>query len=178
MINIEKQYDDIYSKYYRVILNFAMAKGVTLHIAEDITGETLARLWEKRNECKFDNADPEVSERALRAWLYKTAMNVLYEHWRNTPDDSSLDDLNGSVADIDNIQNCVEDIRYQEYIETIERQLTHQQKIIFRMIFIQHLSYDETEIKLNIKGTTLRSTISRLRKMLRPYIDNLIDHDK
>jgi len=178
VINIEKQYDDIYRKYYRAILNFALTKGVQFHVAEEIAGETFTRLWAKQKECKFDNPDPEINERALRAWLYKVAINVLHEHWRNSPAESRLDELNNIIPDSGGIQDRIENIKYQEYISEIERQLTHQQLIIFRMIFIQHISYDEAEITLQIKGTTLRSTISRLRKQLRPYIDELTDYNK
>ena len=91
MINIEQQYDDIYTEYYRVIHVFAMAKGAAPHIAEEIASETFTRLWEKRNECEFNDPDDRVNENLLRRWLYRVAENVLYEYWRSIHNDSNFE---------------------------------------------------------------------------------------
>lgn len=178
MIDIEKQYDDIYIKYYHVILDFITSDKVKRYVAEDVAGETFTRLWKKRKSLKFNNPDQIINEHSLRSWLYKTATNVLHEYRRKNPAESSLDDLTDVSLHEDNIQDCIEDIRYKEYIEKIERILTPSELIIFRMIFIRYLSYDEVQERLKMNGSTLRSIVSRMRKKLKPYIDELIDPDK
>jgi len=178
MINIEQQYDDIYTKYYRVIYVFSMAKGATPYAAEEIANETFMRLWEKRHECKFNEPDNRLNERLLKAWLYRVAENVIYEFHRKNPDDNGLEELANTIAAEDQVEECIENIGYEEYIAEIEKELNEEQRIIFRMIFVEQLSYDEVQKKLKIKGTTLRSTVSRLRKLLRPYIADLIEKNK
>lgn len=178
MINIEQQYDDIYTEYYRVIHVFAMAKGAAPHIAEEIASETFTRLWEKRNECEFNDPDDRVNENLLRRWLYRVAENVLYEYWRSIHNDSNFEELANTIAEEDSVNDCIEDIGYEEYIAEIEQELTEDQRAVFRAMFVEQLSYKEAQIKLKIKGTTLRSTVSRLRRLLRPYIDDLIEKNK
>jgi len=178
MIHIEQQYNDIYTKYYRVIHVFAIAKGATPHAAEEIANETFTRLWEKRNECKFNDPDDRLNERLLKAWLYRVAENVIYEFQRKIHDDYSFEELENTISTEDRIEECIEDIGYKEYIAEIEKELTEEQRAVFRDIFIEQLSYKEAQIKLKIKETTLRSTVSRLRKLLRPYIDDLIEKNK
>lgn len=178
MINIEQQYDDIYTEYYRVIHVFAIAKGVDLHAAEEISSETFTRLWEKRNECQFHATDDRVNERLLKAWLYRVAENVIHEFRRKIHDDSNLEELANTIAAEDQVEKCIEDISCEEYLAEIEQELTEEQQAVFRAMFIEQLSYKEAQVKLKIKGTTLRSTVSRLRKLLRPYIDDLIEKDK
>lgn len=178
MIQIEQQYDDIYTEYYRVIHVFAIAKGAPPHIAEEIASETFTRLWEKRNECQFNELDDRVNEKLLKAWLYRVAENVIHEFRRKVHYDSNFEELANTITEDDNISDCIEDIGYREYIAEIEQKLTEDQLTVFRAMFVEKLSYKEAQAKLKIKGTTLRSTVSRLRKLLRPYIDNLIQKNK
>jgi len=178
VINIEQQYNDIYAKYYRTILLFARSKGFPPHIADEIASETFTRLWENRNKCRFCEPDDHVNERLLKAWLYRVAENVIYEFRRKVRDDSNFEELANTISAEDSIDECIENISYEEYIAEIEQRLTEEQRAVFRVIFIEQLSYKEAQIKLKIKGTTLRSTVSRLRKLLRPYINDLMQKIK
>lgn len=178
MINIERQYDDIYVEYYHAVLIFARSKGLSPHIAEEVVTETFTRLWAKRKGCKFDDPDDRVNKRMLKTWLYRAAENVILEFQRKIPDADSLEALADTITAEDQVEKCIEDIRYEEYLVEIEKELTEEQRAVFRAVFVEQLSYKEAQTKLKITGTALRSTISRLRKRLRPYINDLIQKNK
>ncbi len=178
MINIEQQFDDIYSRYYHVILAFARSKGLVLHVAEEVADEVFTRLWTRRDECKFNNPNDDVNENMLRSWLYRAAEYVMFEAKRTIKDTENLEECINEVTDNDNINECIEDIGYDEYLAQIEKELPERQREIFHIMFVEKLNYEDAKKRLNLKDSSLRSAISRMRERLRPYIDKLIGYNK
>lgn len=167
MINIEIEYENIYRKYCPAVLHFAVSKGVPQSLAEDIANETLLRLWDKRDECCFEDAS------LLLTWLFRTADFVIMENARSSPQNENLDDYTNTVGDKDDVGEHIENIQYRQYIDEIEQDLSAHDQVVFRAIFVERKPYSQSAEELKIKEVSLRSSISRLRKKLRPYIDKM-----
>ena len=172
MINIEGQFEKIYHEYYPVLLRFVGSKFLQYINTEEVVHEALTRLWEKRNECNFDN------DAQLAAWLIRTAKYIILECSRRRQDTESLTDHENTVSDIDHIEQHIEDVRFKQYLNDMEQTLSEHDRLIFKMVFIEHRPYPECAAELKIKEVSLRSSISRLRDRLRPYIDRILEEEK
>ncbi len=80
-----KECERIIREYYREIYNYCFAKlSFSKQAAEDCAQETFLALHTKRGHLDSDN---------IRAWLYRTADNVMKNYLRKAPPDGiSLDD--------------------------------------------------------------------------------------
>ncbi len=172
MINIESRFDEIYREYYPVLLRYITAKRLPNINAEDVAHEVLALLWEKRGECNFE------SDAQLAAWIIRAGKFRVLSHLKKVTDEESLTEHENTVSDSDHIEQHLENVRLRQYIIKIEQELSERDRLIFRMIFIEHRDYDDCAAELKIKQVSLRSCISRLRDRLRPYMDKLFDEEK
>ena len=167
MINIETEYDNIYDKYCPAVLHYAISRGVTASLAEDIANETLLRLWDKRDKCFFEDSS------LLLTWLFRTADFVIMENARSSPPTEDLDDYTNIISDKDDIEERIENIQYLQYMDEIKRDLSVHDQVVFRLIFVEQKTYPQSAEELKVKEVSLRSSLSRLRKRLRPHMDEL-----
>lgn len=172
MINIEIQFNKLYHEYYPVLLRYIASKSLPQIDIEDVANETLTRLWEKRDECTFEN------DAQIAAWLIRTSRFIILEYSRKRQGNESLTDHENTLSDTDVIDKRIEDVQLEQYLSKIEQDLSEHDRLIFKMIFIERLPYNECAEKLKIKEVSLRSSISRLRDKLRPYIDKMIDRNQ
>ncbi len=172
MINIGVDYDNIYRRYYRVLLLNVASKRNTAIDAEAVAQEALLRLWAKRDECRFEN------DEQLGAWLMRAARFIVLEHLRAHQSAESLDDHENTADSSDPIEQHIEDIRTRQHLHKIEQELSEHDWLIFKMVFIECRPHAECAAELKIKEVSLRSSLSRLRKRLRPYFDGMFDEEK
>ena len=171
MIHIESRFDEIYRKYYPVLLRFVASRHLPQVSAEDVAHETLALLWQKRDECSFEDDAP------LMTWLLRTAKLIAVSHARKRQEEESLSDHENTASDGDPVQQHMENVQLEQYVHQIEQELSERDKRLFNLIFVERRSYNECAAELNVKAGTLRSSISRLRERLRPYINKLINDE-
>jgi RNA polymerase sigma-70 factor (ECF subfamily) len=69
--NFSRIYDDCVEKIYRYVFLRVSSK----ETAQDLTSETFAKTWERFKKNPDDIANP-------RAFLYKTAKNLVIDHYR------------------------------------------------------------------------------------------------
>jgi RNA polymerase sigma-70 factor (ECF subfamily) len=75
MKNPRKTFSKIYDKYIEKIYRFVFFKVNSQETAEDLTSETFSKTWAffKEKDKKIDN---------IQAFLYKTARNLVIDHYR------------------------------------------------------------------------------------------------
>ncbi len=168
MINIEELFNDIYARYYLAIVRYATAKGFPRETAEEIGNETFERLWRRRTECNFDG------EAALHVWIYKTAGLVMQEQARKTTEDADLAACENHLSDTDEIGARDERMQYEHYIAEIEKELNETDRLLFRWILIEKKPYAACAGELGMNPVTMRASIFRLRKRLRPFITEML----
>jgi RNA polymerase sigma-70 factor (ECF subfamily) len=168
VIDIETQFDDIYTRYYLAIVRYAISKQYSTEKAEEISQETFERLWRRRTELDFE------TESALYVWLYKTATLVMMETNKKETEQSDINLCEQYISEENDMGNREERIQYEHYVTAIEKELSDGEKQIFHMVFIDKKEYSYCASKLKMNPSTMRSNISRLRKKLRPYIDKMI----
>lgn len=169
MINIEMSFDDIYTRYYLPVVRYAVAKGFPKETAEEIASETFERLWRRRFACEFDG------EAALHVWIYKTAGRVPQEQARKTTEDVDLAECENYISDTDEIGAQDERIQHEQYIAESEKELSDTERLLFRRILLEKKPYASCADELRMSPGTMRSSISRLRKKLRPFVAKLLE---
>ncbi len=75
MDNPKKEFSKVYDEHINKIYRFVYLKVNSQPIAEDLTSEAFLKTWEvfKKDVEKIDN---------IRAFLYKTANNLVIDHYR------------------------------------------------------------------------------------------------
>lgn len=73
-MNYENTYEEITRRYYQAIYNYCQVRLKDEYAAEDCTQDVFLLLYRKMNKIKLSEN--------IRAWLYRTADNVIKNHRR------------------------------------------------------------------------------------------------
>jgi len=158
----QKSYEEFVSECWNDMMKFAFSCTGHSFDADDVLSEALTRLWfvwDERQSCSpSDN----------RGWLVNTIKNVAKEQNRRKKKTASLpDSLLHLPHHSPEIQAFEESQQYEYYIRELLAELDEDEADLFRLFFIEGKSYDQVARARNVKNSTLRSIIHRLRKRLR-----------
>jgi RNA polymerase sigma-70 factor (ECF subfamily) len=73
MMRLTKEFEDIYLKYSDKIYKYIYLNTRDPYLSEDVTSETFLRIWKSWDRIRLD---------FIQALIYKTAKNVLIDHYR------------------------------------------------------------------------------------------------
>lgn len=73
-LNYENTYEEITRRYYQAVYNYCQVRLKDEYAAEDCTQDVFLLLYRKMNKLKLSEN--------IRAWLYRTADNVIRNHRR------------------------------------------------------------------------------------------------
>ncbi len=161
-------YGDLYDRYIDQIYRYIFARVAGREEAEDMTEEVFLKTWESliHNRPKITN---------LQAWLYRTAHNLVIDHYRTHKTTHSLDQIpalddpkpHPEKAVLDQLDN----VRLIKAIQNLDSNL--QQVIICR--FINGLSHAETAQVLDTNENNTRIMQYRALKKLRKFLEKDLD---
>ncbi len=157
-------YGMLYTKYLDEIYRFVLFKVGSELTAEDITEEAFLKTWERlpkiyKKDGKIDN---------FRAWLYRTANNLVIDHYRKKKPADNIEDTRPSFAP------RPEDIAQRH---EISRELTqsikeldpeYQQIILLRVV--NELPHKEIAAIMNITEGNARVLLFRALKKLKEIL--------
>ena len=83
-MNYENTYEEITRRYYQAIYNYCQVRLKDEYAAEDCTQDVFLLLYRKMNKLKLSEN--------IRAWLYRTADNVIKNHRRKIKKTIPLED--------------------------------------------------------------------------------------
>lgn len=165
----EKLYRELFMKHHGTMFQFCRAFIHNETIADEIVHEAFVRLW-----CVWD-------ERATyppllnKGWLYKTMRNIIYEtqRVRNTDSINHHEHLQGD----DHITEKNETLQYEHYIQEIRKHLKPSDCKLFELYVVRMLSYKEIAELLEIRESSVRSQVTRLRKRLKPIVEKILSEN-
>ena len=158
-------FDEFMAKNYRVFLWYcSQPKGQKPEDADEIVGEAFCRLhliWKQRQD--YD-------EIKNKKWMYNTIDNIIkeYARMRRKHLADNIDDYVELIPDASSID---ENIDYQEYVTTIESELSESDIELFRLCYIERIPYSHICKRLKISDQALRTRISRLRKRIEKILE-------
>ncbi len=164
----EKDFIELYKKYYSKIYNFIGRKLFDKEQAEDITSSTFLKALDYINK-----KNPEIKN--FNAWIYKIATNEIFLHHRYLKGGKNLsidDDKNNLKNMLNNengnrLETSLDFMTVKKAMETLKPV----EKTIIELYFFEHFDYFEISEILNIKEVTLRSMIHRTLNKLKKLID-------
>lgn len=135
--------------------------------AEDIAGDVLLRLWERRATLDVDN---------LEAYALTAARNLSIDRLRrHGRDNRSLDELPGlgDIASPDARPDTrAEQRETLENIDRLLRQLPAKQRLVLRLRDVEELSYAEIARTTGLSLTDVKVSLLRARRRLRETYEN------
>ena len=159
----EKAFESFYFQHARDLYQFLWRKCGDGQLAEDFVQECFARIWRTRS-----SLDPFQS---ARAYLYKTARNILIDHFRKHGSEKQFVEVEESMASFESHEQGV--IQRGEIKEALKG-LTEMQYSVFSMSRFDGLSYKEMAEVLGLSIKTIEGHMSRALAYLRANLGHLL----
>ena len=162
----KRQFEDFMSRSYRIFCLYCThTRGQKPEDADEIVCEAFARLyriWGERFGC---------DERLNKKWMYNAIDYIILEYSRQRRGEQTepLEDWGERIADPAQID---EDLLYRDYIAGIERELSEDDRALFRCLYIECIPYDALCARLNISSGALRTRVSRLKNRIAGILKN------
>lgn len=161
MSNPREKFSKIYDKYIDKIYRFVFLKVSSQEIAEDLTSEAFSRTW-----AVFKERSQEIEN--IQAFLYKTARNLVTDHYRQKGRIRIVSANNPFI--IDPGQNLEEESKLNSDIESIKKDISdlkddYQNVLIWH--YIDDLSIDEISELLGRTNGATRVLLHRALKALK-----------
>ncbi len=167
MINFEKDVMPLKNKFYRLALRVLRNNAE----AQDITQETLIRLW-KRSATLQDGAEAEALGMTI---CHNLALDTLGRAGR---DYEQLDNQTDTIVS-DHGASPHDDLTRQEQRQQLRRQidlLPTRQRTVLQLRDIEGYSYKEIAETLNINEEQVKVTLFRARQALKLSLQNKAYH--
>lgn len=168
-------YDEIYRKFYRVIVNYSYRRVKDKFYAEEAANETFSLLWIEWQTKSFPN------ENALLSWLYKTAANKIKERGRDKqanyiPLDSenvrNIVDLRAAV-DYEEIDPQREEQKFLMYMSELRCRLNEEDQKLFDLVIVEKQPYKIVAEELKITPDAAKMRSMRLRHRLLQFVGEI-----
>ena len=144
-----------------------VAKRVGRDVAEDLVGETFATAFRSRD--RFDLTRPDA-----RPWLFGIATNLIRHHWRSEDRRVRRERAAGGVRPAgDPSEDVLSRLFFRSQSAPIARalgQLDAASLDVLLLVAGPGLSYEEVARTLDIPVGTVRSRLSRARRLLRLHL--------
>lgn len=163
-----RAYGQLYDRYVDQIFRYIFARVNGREEAEDMTEEVFLKTWESMIE-----SGPKITN--FQAWVYRTAHNLVIDHYRTQKTTHSLDQI--PALDDPNprperlILDELDNARLVKAVRRLEPNL--QQVIICR--FLNGLSHAETAEVLGTNENNTRIMQYRALKKLRKFLEKDLD---
>ena len=108
----ENAFDEIAEQYYNSIFRYCYVKLSDEHAAKDCTQEVFLIFFGKMDKLKLSEN--------IRAWLYRTADNVMSNYRKKHKETVSYDDVNEVTEDTYSVETPFNDIISEEEYELLK----------------------------------------------------------
>lgn len=156
----------IYNKYKKPLYNYLYKIVRAEMLAEDIMQNVFLKL--------YDNISRIRHSELVELWIFRTARNEAYTHFRRTKNKIEEDITN--YESVLPSSNLVNDFEQQELIDLIEvelKQMEPAQSEVYYLKEYSGLSYKEIAEIMGITEDLVRSRIFKVRQKLRTAIIKL-----
>ena len=156
-----KAFDEIFSKYYKLIYYYIYKMVFSYEAAEDITQDTFVKVFKSLGRAEENSK--------LSPWIYKIAHNTFIDYTRkNKVSMEFLDNVNyeNQLIDSNDLENPEANYVNLELRDKINRtmfKLNSKYKSAIILRDYNNLSYKEIALILDLSETAVKSLIHRAR---------------
>lgn len=166
---------ELYSKFYRNLVSYCRASGLTAAEAEDCVEDVFIRFWLNASTLK------DIGTSKQQVWLYKASHKVAHEilRKRENVDGRDISELEEILPDSQSkTDEIIELDTYYRLINALRAEFisTDIENKIFNIMINGELDlgYRELSDKYGINSSTLRSQVRRLRLKLKENLSDLL----
>lgn len=151
--------ETLYKRHCTELLKYCMAASLDRELAEDLVQETFLKAL--RNPDTLEDLGP--SQR--RAWLFRTLKNLLVDRYRRAVlERAHLQTLDAEVVAWD---PGIQQVENEQVLASLEPE----DRVLFRLRYIEDYNAAEISEMLGIPAGTVRSRLSRCRKKLKESLE-------
>lgn len=149
----------LYQRHYPELLKYCLAASLDRELAEDLVQETFLKALQNPDTLE------DLGQAQRRAWLFRTLKNILVDRYRR------------AVLEREHLQTVdAETVAWDPGIQQVENEqvlasLAQEDRMLFRLRYIEDYNAAEISEMLGIPPGTIRSRLSRCRKKLKELLD-------
>lgn len=147
--------EELYTVYYEELRKYLVNHIYDYAAAEDITQEAFLRAMEHENVLE------RLESKQRRAWLYRTAKNILIDRMRHQKREPEWEEAGSFEEDLSEVE-----------VKMLLGTLSERDKSIFQLRYFE--GYNATEIAeiFQMKPDNVRARLSLTRKILKQELGN------
>ncbi|HEX7367729.1 MAG TPA: RNA polymerase sigma-70 factor [Pelobium sp.] len=157
----KKDFESLYSEYYRGIFGFVMGYVKSTDIAEDITQDLFLTLLEKQ--------DQETLIANFKAYIFTAAKNRALDYLRTANKDLKLKETlykNYESLHV-SLEDDIADLEYQKLLDYYLDKLSIQNSTVFKLCRKNGKSYKEAAEELGISQSAVKKHMVKSMKILK-----------
>ncbi|WP_343306901.1 RNA polymerase sigma-70 factor [Chitinophaga niabensis] len=158
-----KAFDNFYVAYFDRIFVLLLFFSKSREVAQDLSQETFARVWESRASLNPENS--------LKSYTRRIAKNLLQDYFRKIAVRNKHEKNLQAADQVENkTMDRVLDSELRNLLEEAVKKLPPDKQVIFRMSRYEHLTYAEIAAALNITPKAVERHMARALQYLRTYL--------
>lgn len=158
-----KAFDTFYVEYFDRIFVLLLFFSKSREVAQDLSQETFARVWESRASLNPENS--------LKSYTRRIAKNLLQDYFRKIAVRNKHEKNLQAGDQVENkTMDRVLDSELRNLLEEALKKLPPDKQVIFRMSRYEHLTYTEIAAALNITPKAVERHMARALQYLRTYL--------
>mgnify|MGYP003289876557 CR=1 FL=1 len=151
-------WEDLYEDHYKELVAYGTRMSGSKELAEDLTQETFVKALIHTETIE------DFSPAKQRAWLYRTFKNLFFDRYRRAVLERNYEqNLQPEYIDDPGIQ----EIENAMLLQTIQPQ----DRAIFQLRYFDGYSAEEISRMMELPPGTVRSKLSRCRKLLKQSLE-------
>ncbi len=163
------------SKYQRLVLHIVGRVSQQQEDVEDICQEVFVKVFQKLGKFRGDSK--------LSTWIATIAYNTSITHFRKKSrhNESSYDEMPGLIVgkrEKKLLPDIVEEKEVKQYLLRLIEELPVHYRTVLTLFHLEEFSYKEIEEITKMPEGTIKSYLSRARKLLKKKIDQLAESEK
>ena len=163
------QLDEIISQHYDEIFSYCRMRINNTDDVYDATQEVFLALIAQHDTVDRDK---------VRKWLYCVAHNVVVDYYKlNKKQQNLMERLEAAADAYDELFSDLENLSDKDvakYRAAILGQLTENEQILYREIYLQHKSYSELSGQYRVSEAAMRKRVSRLSHKIRSLVKTVL----
>jgi RNA polymerase sigma-19 factor, ECF subfamily len=160
----EKAFDQLYRRFAPAIYSALMVYVKDEQQAEDLLQVTFVRFWQRRAAMQSVNCPED--------YLFIIAKNSFINWWRKAVRErkGANQYANRLTLATSDIEDSLRGVECDRLFQVALDQLPDQQRLVYRMVSENELTYDEVAHKLQISKFTVKKHLELARRYIRNYM--------
>lgn len=154
----ESEFKQLYETYAKPLWAYVYKLTGDASLAEDIIQESFIKI--------LASGPPHLTSVQKKSYVYRTATNLVYDHWRKNKIKTAWDDIPESIADETSSSETID-------FEKAFQRLSSQNRSLLWLAYAEDYTHDEIGNMLKIKTKSVKVLLFRAKNRLVEIMNEL-----